>query len=105
MTASPATLEGSENEDWEAIEEDVVVIHVIWTRIRAMAGRMEEEQIKENFHGENWLGLESGQIWGEVNKRNLIKGPKFSKLLRLVKVFGLLGRAHIWEVRRRCLWT
>lgn len=45
------------------------------------SGRKNNEaaEEKEMFHGGKWPGWGLDTIKGLVNKRNLIKGPKFSK--------------------------
>lgn len=45
------------------------------------SGRKNSEaaEEKETFHGGKWPGWGLDTIKGLVNKRNLIKGPKFSK--------------------------
>lgn len=42
MRISRAGLESSENGGWDASEEDLAVIQVIWPRRRAMAVKMEK---------------------------------------------------------------
>ena len=56
---------------------DAAATQAKWTRAETVAGRTKKQQSKrKHFTGESG---QAGDWKGLVNKRNLIKGPKFSK--------------------------